>query len=139
MPNILNEPNTFKGGDDIWFSEKIHGCLEKNTKILLSDGTTKTIREIVENKLKVCVYGVDENGNIVSTPVKNWYINGKSEDWLKISYKRRGFGTVGNFFREKVQHLRISAFFCNFCIRKVRVLCCASTKCAPLFFERKLL
>ena len=25
MPNILNEPNTFKGGDDIWFSEKIHG------------------------------------------------------------------------------------------------------------------
>ena len=98
MPNILNEPNTFKGGDDIWFSEKIHGCLEKNTKILLSDGTTKTIREIVENKLKVCVYGVDENGNIVSTPVKNWYINGKSEDWLKISYKRRGFGTVGNFY-----------------------------------------
>jgi len=25
MPNILNEPNTFKVGDEIWYSEKLHG------------------------------------------------------------------------------------------------------------------
>ena len=98
IENIKNFSDIFTKEDIVVITEKIHGCLEKKTKILLSDGSTKSIGEIVDNKLDVECLGKDKNGEIVSTKILNWFNNGKTKDWLKVSYERRGFGTQGSYF-----------------------------------------
>lgn len=52
-------------------------CLHYNTTIPLTDGTFKTIGEIVENKLQVKVWSYD-NGEIVEKEVVDWVAK---EDW----------------------------------------------------------
>ncbi len=64
IQNIKNYNKLFEGCD-IVLSEKAHGCLEKKTKITLSNGEVKTIGDIVDNKLDVSVLGVSEDGELV--------------------------------------------------------------------------
>ena len=54
-------------------------CLHYNTTIPLTDGTFKTIGEIVENKLQVKVWSYD-NGEIVEKEIVDWVAK---EDWDK--------------------------------------------------------
>ena len=57
--------------------EKIDGCMTYDTPVLLSDGTTKTIGEIVENKLAVEVLSFDETTQtLVPRKVTNWFNHG---------------------------------------------------------------
>ena len=77
-------------GEEFVVQEKIHGCLENRTKITMADGTTKTISEIVNNKIKDNVLGLDVNGKIVETPILNHFINGETENWLKIKFEKNG-------------------------------------------------
>ena len=98
IENIKNFNNVFEAGEEVIITEKIHGCLEASTQILLEDGTTKEISEIVNKKLKCNIIGINECGNIVSSKITNWFNNGKTDNWIRISYKRRGFGTKGNYY-----------------------------------------
>lgn len=54
-------------------------CLHYNTTIPLTDGTFKTIGEIVENKLPVKVWSYD-NGEIVEKEISDWVAK---DDWSK--------------------------------------------------------
>jgi hypothetical protein len=51
MPNILNEPNSFQLGELVWYSEKIHGCLHKDTRITLANGEERKISDIPEGSM----------------------------------------------------------------------------------------
>lgn len=88
ISNYRHYNNIFKEGDLVVISEKLHGCLVSKSKILLADGNTKTIQEIVETKYEGSVLGVDNNGKLVPSKIKNWFINGSTKEWLKISYQR---------------------------------------------------
>jgi tRNA-binding EMAP/Myf-like protein len=98
IENIKNFNSVFKDGDEVIITEKIHGCLEKKTKILLTDGSSKTIGEIVDKKIEAFCLGKDSNGNLVPSKITNWFDNGKTKEWLNIQYARRGFETQGNSF-----------------------------------------
>ena len=66
--------------------EKIDGCMTYDTPVLLSDGTTKPIGEIVENKLAVEVMSFDETTQtLVPRKVTNWFNHGmkKPEQWAR--------------------------------------------------------
>lgn len=66
--------------------EKIDGCMTYDTPVLLSDGTTKPIGEIVENKLAVEVLSFDETTQtLVPRKVTNWFNHGmkKPEQWAR--------------------------------------------------------
>ena len=66
--------------------EKIDGCMTYDTPVLLSDGTTKPIGEIVENKLSVEVMSFDETTQtLVPRKVTNWFNHGmkKPEQWAR--------------------------------------------------------
>ena len=66
--------------------EKIDGCMTYDTPVLLSDGTTKPIGEIVENKLSVEVLSFDETTQtLVPRKVTNWFNHGmkKPEQWAR--------------------------------------------------------
>ena len=68
-------------------TEKVHGCFTHDTKISLSDGTTKKIGEIVNEKYDGCVLSVTPQGDIVESKIINWFDNGYSDDWLKVSIR----------------------------------------------------
>ena len=66
--------------------EKIDGCMTYDTPVLLSDGTTKPIGEIVEKKLSVEVMSFDETTQtLVPRKVTNWFNHGmkKPEQWAR--------------------------------------------------------
>ena len=66
--------------------EKIDGCMTYDTPVLLSDGTTKPVGEIVENKLAVEVLSFDETTQtLVPRKVTNWFNHGmkKPEQWAR--------------------------------------------------------
>lgn len=66
--------------------EKIDGCMTYDTPVLLADGTTKPIGEIVENKLAVEVMSFDETTQtLVPRKVTNWFNHGmkKPEQWVR--------------------------------------------------------
>lgn len=66
--------------------EKIDGCMTYDTPVLLSDGTTKPIGEIVEKKLAVEVLSFDETTQtLVPRKVTNWFNHGmkKPEQWAR--------------------------------------------------------
>lgn len=54
-------------------------CLHYNTTIPLTDGTFKSIGEIVENRLEVKVWSID-NGEIVEKEISDWIAK---DDWSK--------------------------------------------------------
>ena len=57
-------------------TEKVHGCFTHDTKISLSDGTTKKLGEIVNEKYDGCVLSVTPQGDIVESKIINWrYVN----------------------------------------------------------------
>lgn len=85
--------------DNIWvFDEKIDGCLMHNTKINTTDGKTLTIKEIVDNRMDISIYGMNREGEIVPSKILDWYNHGLTEDWLQIKYTRRGFASKGSSF-----------------------------------------
>jgi hypothetical protein len=89
VENAKKYHRTFVEGEEVVFTEKIHGCLQKNTPIQLADGSKKTIGEIVDNKLEVEVLGLNENNQIVPSKVINWFNNGKTKEWFKVDFTRK--------------------------------------------------
>ena len=88
IENYRNFPDVFQDSDNVVVCEKIHGCLQANTRIYLEDGTKKTIKEIVDNKLKVKLLGVDALGNVIPTDIINWYNNGIINDWYNLKFTK---------------------------------------------------
>ena len=77
----------FWESDDYIAEEKWDGCFHYKTPVLLSDGTTLPIGEIVEKKLSVEVMSFDEStGRFVPRKVVGWFDNGykKASQWMKV-------------------------------------------------------
>lgn len=89
IENIKNYNSVFTEEDDVVITEKIHGCLQYDSKIACADGSFRKIKDIVDNKNKINVLGYDlEKRTLVSTPIKNWFKNGKTDRWLKLTFSR---------------------------------------------------
>jgi intein/homing endonuclease len=65
---------------------KLHGCLKNDTLISLWNGSKKTIQEIVDNRLDEILLGFDQNNKPVPVKIKNWFNNGRTDEWLKIGF-----------------------------------------------------
>ena len=79
--------------DELWISQdyiaeiKKNGCFEGSTLITLEDGSQKTIKEIVDNKLEVKVLSYNESTKkLEAKKVINWFNNGLKprKEWVKI-------------------------------------------------------
>ena len=74
--------------DEYIVEEKIDGCFSYRTQVLLSDGTTRSIGEIVEHRIPVEVMSFDEEtGKLVPRQVVNWFNHGKKKtsQWMIMS------------------------------------------------------
>jgi len=80
-------------GEQITLYGEWAGCFSYDTPILLSDGSTRNIGQIVKNKETVEVLSYNKNTyKLESKKIVNWFNNGETNDWLKIGYKRRKRG-----------------------------------------------
>lgn len=73
--------------EEYFISRKVDGCFKGDTKILLEDGTYKTIKEIVDNKLPLKVLSYNEKTKqIEAKRITNWFNNGlkSKEEWISI-------------------------------------------------------
>lgn len=86
LENIKNYMKLFEDGEEVIVTEKIHGCFNYRSRILLSNGKIQSIGEIVKNKMNVEVLGMNNNGEVVPTKITNWFKNGSTKKWLKIHY-----------------------------------------------------
>lgn len=88
----------FKEDEEVVIQEKLHGCLRNTSSIQLVDGSFRTIQEIVDNKLQVDIWGMNEYGQVVPTRIVNWFNNGSTNEWLKVKYTKVKAG-AGNYYR----------------------------------------
>lgn len=95
-----------------FFSEKVDGCLRSNTKLKLFNGDNITIGEIVKNKLEVEVMGYNGK-DVVPTKVIAWHMNGQADEWYRISFDVRGFGTKGGSSYQTINCTGNHKFFVN--------------------------
>lgn len=67
------------------------GCVHADVKIPFTDGSSHTIQEIVENKIKGTVWSMNrESGKLEPKAITAWHYNGEvdsKEDWLKITVR----------------------------------------------------
>ncbi len=95
IENLRNYPGVFQPGEPVVVTEKVHGCLSYDTRVLLADGTPVPIMRINAGDQ---VLGVDENGRVVPTRVLNKFNNGQADGWLTIRGTRRAIGRGSSFF-----------------------------------------
>ncbi len=70
------------------------GCASGPTRVSLADGSSETIADIVNKKLKVEVLTYDElSEEIVARPITNWFDNGSTSSFLHLTVARAGGGT----------------------------------------------
>jgi len=86
-------------GRDAFYITNVVKCLRYNTRVLLGDGSTKTIAQLVREKYDGTVVSVGKNGNLEQKKVIGWYktpIAGRR--MFKLSYsnaKGNPCGSVG--------------------------------------------
>ena len=101
LQNVKNNMKVFEDGEMVSVTEKIHGCFIGETKITLANGTKKTIKQIVENKLDVEVLSMNTKGQLVPCKITNWFKNGTTTEWKNVKIKRnvtnKGSNTASSF------------------------------------------
>ncbi|SDX91095.1 protein RecA [Allochromatium warmingii] len=61
------------------------GCFDYHARVVLADGTTRAIGEIVEQRLPVEVLSMNPStGKLSPCQVVNWFRNGETDEWLDL-------------------------------------------------------
>lgn len=85
----------FEEGEEVWITEKIHGCVPYLTLISMVDGSRKRIGQIQEGEM---VLGMSTDGQVVPSRVLHKFNNGPAGRWLKVVGQRRGSGRGSSFY-----------------------------------------
>lgn len=85
IDNIKNYNKVFKDGDLVVITEKIHGCGIYSSRVILANGQIVKLGYLVNQKIQAEVLGMDKEGNVIPTKIENWYRNGITENWIKIT------------------------------------------------------
>lgn len=94
-------------------TEKVDGCLRTDTALNLWDGGTIAIGEIVRQKLRPTLVGLDEHGRVVPTEIVAHFDNGTKSDWIEVHVdcpvSGKSGARTGNHIRATADH----RFFVN--------------------------
>ncbi len=90
IENIKRFPDVLIPGEEVAATEKSHGCLRSDTRILMADLTWRPIRELVDEGFAGEVMGVDANGQLIPTPVLNTFDNGPRGErpWWRLQVSK---------------------------------------------------
>lgn len=62
-----------------------YNCLSRTQSVVLANGKRRLISDIVENKEKVSLLGMDEEGRPIPVKVIDWHKSENTDNWLLIS------------------------------------------------------
>ncbi len=86
------------------------GCFHGSSKVVMADGSTKAIRDLVltRSREKVLSYN-QKTGAVEARRIKDWFQNGTTDSWLQ--FKARGVSTGNGLsqFRCTPNHLLLGA------------------------------
>jgi hypothetical protein len=85
--------NAIPLGTPVRLTEKVHGCVTSQTRVRMSDGSSKYIRNIQPGEF---VVGYKDGQPVSSKVIKVWK-NGTIDTWLKIQYQRNQAGRGSSF------------------------------------------
>lgn len=84
LDNLRHFPKIFEDGEEIIATEKIHGCLESNTKIITQHGT-KTIKDICDTKYSGKVLSFNTVDQVMCfKKITNHFVSDEVDDWYEI-------------------------------------------------------
>ena len=92
IENVKHFPDVLIDGEEVIVSEKIHGCLESNQRVLLADMSSRSIRSLVNSSFAGEVMGMNADGTLTTTPVLRVFRNPPTDKWLKIRFTRNQAG-----------------------------------------------
>lgn len=85
VENFKNFPNVLKDGEEVEFSEKIHGCKIYDTIVDTLENGPMKIGDVVEQRLAVNVKSFNHQLGITEyKPIKEWFNHGPSDDWYEL-------------------------------------------------------
>lgn len=93
IQHYYRNTNAMPEGTLVRVTEKLHGCVTSQTRIRMSDGGSKYIRNI---KVGDMVVG-HVNGSPVPSKVLKVWKNGPTESWLRIEFPRNRGGRGSSF------------------------------------------
>jgi len=78
--DLFNEP--------VEITEKVDGCFDYESLVILADGSKEKIGKIVNNRMLLDVLSFNEETGLVEVcSINGWHKNGTTKDWMKISVK----------------------------------------------------
>jgi len=101
IEHLANYPKVLRDGEIVSITEKIHGCLQVKSRIMLPDETSRTIKEIVDDPTITHVMGVDQEHNLVSSLILNRFNNGETNKWLQVKLYKHGLGRSNRYNIDK--------------------------------------
>jgi recombination protein RecA len=82
------------------------GCFDYTTRVLLADGSTAKIGTLVNQRRAVDVMSFDPaSGKVVARPIVNWFQNGQTKKWLRITAEKATGGNGRSQLRVTPNHL----------------------------------
>lgn len=91
--------HVFQPGELVVVTEKLDGCLDYQAKVTMADGTSVSIRELVDgNAVGKEVLGVDEDGHVTATRITNVFRHESANSWLRIKGRRKSSGRGSAIF-----------------------------------------
>lgn len=94
IENIKKYNQVFVEGEMVYMTEKLHGCLEKKSQIMLANGETRTISEIIEDDQinEILSYDIENKKYItrkITRKLKRSNIDNKK--WIKLFFENQKY------------------------------------------------
>jgi hypothetical protein len=97
IENFKRYPDVLEEGEEVVFTEKIHGCADKDTEIETLEHGTLTISEIVENKIPCHVKSMNvKTGDISFESVEGYSQDPNEGDWYELEMEDAVVVLTGN-------------------------------------------
>ena len=91
VENIQRYPDVIQPGEPVVMTEKLHGCLHKNSMVMLPNGEERTISEIISLNIKNVLSYCEENKTYITRPITGTSVrkNNEKKKWVKISLENK--------------------------------------------------
>jgi len=89
IEHFANFPDVIKEGEEVVITEKLHGCLREDSKVMLANGEERNISEIIPGQY---VISFDQEKNeFVEKRVIDVVRQDKSKEWIKLHFDNGDF------------------------------------------------
>jgi hypothetical protein len=95
--NNVKAGNDLQPGEPVVMTEKTHGCLPYEGRVLMPDGSYRLIGELVRNQYRGQVMGMNLEGAITPVQVLDTFTTGSTPNWVNVKFTKQAAGRGGAY------------------------------------------